>query len=63
VSAAGVDGSVQNLRKLVIHFLTASCGSSSHIFSNALVQRCSSVVDSDICTFPASTPNMVVKRI
>ena len=46
----------RRLQKLVIDFLTASCSSSSHIFSNALVLRCSLVVDSDICTSPASTP-------
>jgi len=46
----------RRLRKLVIDFLSASCGSLSHIFSNALIPRCSSVVDSNICTSPASTP-------
>ena len=46
----------RRLQKLVIDFLTASCGSSSHILSNALVPRCSSIVDSDICASPTSTP-------
>jgi len=48
----------RRLRKQVIDFLTAFCGSSTHIFSNALVPKCSLVVDtdSDICTSSASTP-------
>ena len=62
VSDANVDASTQTLAKA--DFLTASCGSSSRIFSNAAFSSemffgCCS----DICTSPASTRNMVVKRI
>jgi len=51
-----MQASHRRLGKRVIDFLTASCGSSSHIFSNALAPRCSSVVDLDILYFSSIHP-------